>query len=94
MWKSSNKSRIIKKVNHMPKFDGTGSLGKGPFTGRGEGYCVLPEDWSQVAKEVNSIRERKPIRPMTNYLGLRALIPTYPMMGGFGRGCRRRNRWF
>lgn len=25
----------------MPGFDGTGPLGKGPLTGRGEGYCVV-----------------------------------------------------
>ncbi len=29
----------------MPRNDGTGPLGQGPMTGRGEGYCaiVLPE---------------------------------------------------
>ena len=26
----------------MPNFDGTGPLGKGPMTGCGRGYCVLP----------------------------------------------------
>ena len=26
----------------MPKFDGTGPSGKGPMTGRGSGYCVIP----------------------------------------------------
>jgi len=26
----------------MPRFDGTGPQGKGPFTGQGEGYCVVP----------------------------------------------------
>ena len=25
----------------MPGFDGTGPLGKGPMTGRGQGFCVL-----------------------------------------------------
>jgi len=25
----------------MPRFDGTGPRGEGPFTGRGEGYCVM-----------------------------------------------------
>ncbi len=25
----------------MPRQDGTGPRGEGPFTGRGEGYCVL-----------------------------------------------------
>jgi len=26
----------------MPKFDGTGPNGKGPMTGRGGGYCIIP----------------------------------------------------
>jgi len=26
----------------MPKCDGTGPSGKGPMTGRGGGYCVIP----------------------------------------------------
>ncbi len=26
----------------MSKFDGTGPNGKGPMTGRGSGYCVIP----------------------------------------------------
>jgi hypothetical protein len=25
----------------MPSFDGTGPLGQGPMTGRGQGFCVL-----------------------------------------------------
>jgi hypothetical protein len=27
----------------MPGFDGTGPLGQGPMTGRGQGFCVLKE---------------------------------------------------
>jgi hypothetical protein len=32
----------------MPRFDGTGPLGQGPMTGRGEGYCAvrIPE-WEE-----------------------------------------------
>jgi len=26
----------------MPKFDGSGPNGKGPMTGRGSGYCIIP----------------------------------------------------
>lgn len=26
----------------MPKFDGLGPNGKGPMTGRGSGYCIIP----------------------------------------------------
>ena len=25
----------------MPRFDGTGPQGKGPMTGRGDGFCIL-----------------------------------------------------
>ena len=25
----------------MPRYDGTGPLGKGPFTGRGMGFCIM-----------------------------------------------------
>ncbi len=28
----------------MPNFDGTGPDGKGPMTGCGRGYCVIPID--------------------------------------------------
>lgn len=36
----------------MPRFDGTGPRGEGPFSGRGEGYCAveLPEAPGQPAK--------------------------------------------
>ena len=27
----------------MPRFDGTGPQGKGPFSGRGEGYCAVAQ---------------------------------------------------
>jgi len=30
----------------MPGFDGTGPLGQGPITGRGQGFCVLKESQS------------------------------------------------
>ena len=30
----------------MPRFDGTGPLGQGPMTGRGQGFCVLKESQS------------------------------------------------
>jgi len=30
------------EVINMPGFDGTGPMGKGPFTGRGRGFCVVP----------------------------------------------------
>jgi len=32
----------------MPRFDGTGPRGEGPFSGRGEGYCAvrIPDEGS------------------------------------------------
>jgi len=82
----------------MPGFDGTGPLGVGSMTGRGEGYCVLPEDWSEVAREVNSNQRRIPARRITRYPVSRSFISGYPIARGFGRGhCRRgpgRGRWF
>ena len=31
----------------MPKFDGTGPKGKGPMSGHGSGYCVIPLDTTE-----------------------------------------------
>lgn len=28
----------------MPRFDGTGPSGRGPLSGRGEGYCIVRND--------------------------------------------------
>jgi len=28
----------------MPNFDGTGPLGNGPYTGRGDGFCIFKKD--------------------------------------------------
>jgi hypothetical protein len=33
---------IKKEVGIMPFRDGTGPLGLGPMTGKGEGYCAIP----------------------------------------------------
>lgn len=35
----------------MPGFDGTGFLGRGPMTGRGRGYCIVPLDRSNSARQ-------------------------------------------
>ena len=33
---------LLKRPNRwMPRFGGTGPLGQGPMTGRGQGFCVL-----------------------------------------------------
>ena len=34
----------------MPKFDGTGPLGKGPMTGNGKGFCILKADKEKLDK--------------------------------------------
>lgn len=51
----------------MPGYDGTGPLGRGPMTGRGDGYCLfeLPEDRHQ---------------PRTGYVGLSGRRTTLPPM--------------
>ena len=38
----------------MPGFDGTGPAGRGPFTGRGRGYCVarMPETAEEPVRGV------------------------------------------
>ena len=40
----------------MPNFDGTGPDGKGPMTGLGRGYCVLPISGSK--REINLLRNQ------------------------------------
>jgi Family of unknown function (DUF5320) len=40
----------------MPQFDGTGPSGKGPMTGRGLGYCVIPLSTSE--EELNYLKKR------------------------------------
>jgi len=39
----------------MPDFDGTGPQGKGPLTGCGRGYCVIPLSSEQ---EIDFLRQR------------------------------------
>ena len=41
----------------MPTFDGTGPNGKGPMTGRGSGYCVIP--LSTQDQELDFLKNRK-----------------------------------
>ena len=40
----------------MPNFDGTGPRGKGPMTGCGRGYCVVPISSSE--QELNFLRNQ------------------------------------
>ena len=45
----------------MPGFDGTGPLGKGPLTGRGEGFCVVPINNynNSILNKANGMKDRK-----------------------------------
>jgi hypothetical protein len=40
----------------MPTFDGTGPNGKGPITGRGSGYCVIPLNTTE--QEIDFLNNR------------------------------------
>ena len=40
----------------MPNYDGTGPDGKGPMTGFGRGYCVIPISSSE--QELNILRNQ------------------------------------
>jgi hypothetical protein len=40
----------------MPNYDGTGPYGKGPMTGFGRGYCVIPI--SSAEQELNLLRNQ------------------------------------
>lgn len=44
----------------MPRFDGSGPLGKGPFTGRGKGFCVV----KLTDKEKSKINNGKGVADM------------------------------
>ena len=61
----------------MPRFDGTGPLGKGPFTGRGRGYCVEPVD----SKEIESTTKEA-----TSGLQKTSNVVYGRGQGGLGRG--------
>jgi hypothetical protein len=74
----------------MPRFDGTGPMGQGPMTGRGNGYCVLPLTDHDTPKS-NSV----PIPRVYPYGGFRRR--RFNSLRGFGRGCGRgfaRGRWW
>ncbi|KYK38661.1 MAG: DUF5320 domain-containing protein [Theionarchaea archaeon] len=85
----------------MPRFDGTGPMGRGPLTGRGMGFCAVP---------LSEITPRgyipTPYRPTSVY-GYGVPYPSMPrfffrvgrgrrVFGGRGRGYgsgRGRGRW-
>lgn len=80
----------------MPRFDGTGPQGEGPFTGRSEGYCAVaypkasrPYGYAGVqGQPVNGLR----------LTGRRRLFGLFQRgigrgRGGRGRGRGRQPRW-
>jgi hypothetical protein len=58
----------------MPRFDGTGPKGEGPFSGRGEGYCAvrLPDEPREPAVGYAG-REGRPAAP-----GMPQRVPAAP----------------
>jgi len=77
----------------MPGFDGTGPRGRGPLTGRGEGYCalVLPPDgqapFAYAGRLSRPIRLGRAPAPM----GAGARFPNWSLslFRRFGRAYRR-----
>ena len=87
----------------MPRYDGTGPQGGGPMTGRGEGYCAVPQSRTGRTSGYAGLSGR-PIGGFFNrfagwgtggFLGLgRRLGRGMGRAGGFGRGRGRgRGRW-
>lgn len=80
----------------MPRFDGTGPQGKGPMTGRSEGYCAVKIPESGQAPYGYAGLQGTPVRlgtPAT--LGARfARRPRLAMRRGRGRCAGRgRGQW-
>ncbi|MGD2249253.1 MAG: DUF5320 domain-containing protein [Candidatus Methanofastidiosia archaeon] len=78
----------------MPRFDGTGPRGRGPLTGRGMGYCVIPVSGSVTGYTPVSYRSA-PVQngyPYPAFSGMRRGrgMGSRGRGRGFGRG--RRNR--
>ena len=74
----------------MPAFDGTGPLGRGPMTGRGNGYCalVLPLPEEGVAPYGYAGLQGRPV-----CLGDPPPEPQAAPLASLRRGRRRRRGW-
>jgi hypothetical protein len=54
----------------MPEKDGTGPRGKGPMTGRGSGYCIIPLNTTQ--EDCNYLKnQEKVLREQLDYIETR-----------------------
>lgn len=87
----------------MPRFDGTGPLGKGPMTGRGEGYCAirLPDQADRPACGIAGAEGRPvclaepPVPPVSvDVPASRPVLPIHrsPLLERGRGGARRRGR--
>jgi hypothetical protein len=80
----------------MPRFDGTGPQKEGPMTGRGQGYCALPEVRPGETRQGYAGLQGMPVRLGTQFLrGLRPrpgerLGRAFRRGRGHGRGRGRR----
>ena len=54
----------------MPKLDGTGPNGKGPISGRGSGYCIIPLNTTEQELEFLKNQERV-LRRQLKHIGTR-----------------------
>ncbi len=54
----------------MPKLDGSGPSGKGPMTGRGSGYCVIPLNTTEQELEFLKNQEQALNRQL-KHVGIR-----------------------
>ena len=54
----------------MPKYDGTGPNGKGPMTGRGSGYCIIPLNTNEQELEYLKNQEQA-LRKQLKHVGNR-----------------------
>jgi hypothetical protein len=49
--------KLRMEVRKMPNKDGMGPTGKGPLTGRGSGYCVIPLNTTE--EELSFLKNQK-----------------------------------
>jgi hypothetical protein len=54
----------------MPKFDGLGPKGKGPMTGHGSGYCVIPLNTTEQELEFLKNQEQV-LKQQLKHIGTR-----------------------
>jgi len=70
----------------MPRFDGTGPLGKGPMTGQSEGFCILPKsDQDPHPPEGSAGLRGKPIGKLGQVLERIEKEVNMPLSGGTSR---------